>query len=132
VGRTRRLFIETQTYLPAMVAAVRRGGARLVRRSFTAAADLTSLEETVVVNCTGLGSAGLFGKNDLVPVQGQLTVLKADPRVGYTLSAGELYLHPRADGLLLGGTHEFGAARPSFDPHAEERLLEIFRRISPG
>ena len=39
------------------------------------------------------------------------------------LSAGELYLHPRADALLLGGTHGFGDVSPSFDPQAEERIL---------
>jgi glycine/D-amino acid oxidase-like deaminating enzyme len=123
VGWTRRLFIETQTYLPALLRLIRRDGARLMRREFERVEELASLPEAVVVNCTGMGSAGLFGKRDLVPVRGQLTGMRPDPRITYTLSAGELYLHPRADALLLGGTHGFGDASPSFDPQAEERIL---------
>jgi glycine/D-amino acid oxidase-like deaminating enzyme len=123
VGRTRRLFVETQTYLPALLALIRRGGAHLVRREFGRAEELASLPEAVVVNCTGMGSAGLFGKRELVPVRGQLTAMRPDPRVTYTLSAGALYLHPRADALLLGGTHGFGEAGVSFDTQAEERIL---------
>jgi hypothetical protein len=129
VGRTRRLFIETHTYLPALLGVVRRAGARLMRREFGSAEELASLPEPVVVNCTGMGSAGLFGKRDLVPVRGQLTAMRPDPRVTYTLSAGALYLHPRADVLLLGGTHGFGEASVTFDPKAEDRILAGFAAL---
>jgi glycine/D-amino acid oxidase-like deaminating enzyme len=129
VGRTRRLFIETPTYLPALEALVRQAGARFHQRVFTAASDLASLPEPVLVNCTGMGSAGLFGRADLVPVQGQLSLLPPDRRFGFTVSADGLYLHPRRDGLLLGGTQVFGAERPVFDPRAEEQILAGFRSL---
>ncbi len=129
VGIEQRLFIETQRYLPALMQMVRRAGVAIRRRSFRDPAELGSLQERLIVNCTGIGSAGLFGHDDLVPVQGQLTQLRADPRLNYTLTAPGLYLHPRADGLLLGGTQEFGVLRPRFDAAAEERILAGMREL---
>ncbi len=129
VGVEERLFIETQRYLPALMAAARRAGITIRRRTFREPGDLGRLPERLIVNCTGLGSAGLFGHDDLTPVQGQLTRLRPDPRIGYTLSAPGLYLHPRADGLLLGGTQDFGVLRPRFDPAAEERILAGMREL---
>jgi glycine/D-amino acid oxidase-like deaminating enzyme len=135
VGIEQRLFIETQRYLPALMAAVRKAGVAIRRRTFSNEEELGRLPERLIVNCTGLGSAGLFGHGDLVPVQGQLTRLRPDSRIGYTLSAPGLYLHPRGDGLLLGGTQEFGVLRPVFDPVAEERILtgmrELYRSAQP-
>jgi glycine/D-amino acid oxidase-like deaminating enzyme len=129
VGTEERLFIETHRYLPALMGAVRRAGMTIRRRTFAAPEELGSLPERLIVNCTGLGSAGLFGHGDLIPVQGQLTRLRADPRLDYTLSAPGLYLHPRRDGLLLGGTQEFGVLRPRFDDAAEERILAGMRQL---
>lgn len=123
LGLEERLFIETQRYLPALMGAVRKAGMAIQRRTFRNAVDLGQLRERLIVNCTGMGSAGLFGHADLIPVQGQLTRLQADSRINYTLSAPGLYLHPRRDGLLLGGTQEIGVLQPRFDPAAEERIL---------
>lgn len=128
-GIEERLFIETQRYLPALMQAVRKAGIAIRRRTFAAPEELGRLSERLIVNSTGLGSAGLFGHDDLVPVQGQLTRLKPDPRIGYTLSAPGVYLHPRGDGLLLGGTQDFGVLRPRFDPAAEERILTSMREL---
>jgi len=129
VGMEERLFIETQRYLPTLMAAVRGAGIVVERRTFAEPRDLERLPQQLIANCTGLGSAGLFGHDDLIPVQGQLTRLKPDSRIGYTLSAPGLYLHPRADGLLLGGTQEFGVLRPRFDRVAEERILAGMREL---
>lgn len=129
LGLEERLFIETQRYLPALMGAVRKAGMAIQRRTFRDAADLGQLRERLIVNCTGMGSAGLFGHADLIPVQGQLTRLQADSRINYTLSAPGLYLHPRRDGLLLGGTQEIGVLQPRFDPAAEERILAGMRQL---
>ena len=43
-------------------------------RKFDTPRDLMSLNESVIVNCTGLGSKTIFNDNKLVPVKGQLTV----------------------------------------------------------
>ncbi len=129
VGVEERLFIETQRYLPALMGAVRKAGMAIQRRTFRDAAALGRLRERLIVNCTGIGSVGLFGHADLIPVQGQLTRLQADSRLNYTLSAPGLYLHPRRDGLLLGGTQDVGVLTPRFDQAAEERILAGMRQL---
>ena len=92
------------------------------------------LPEPVIVNCTGLGAKELFGDEELVPIKGQLTVLLPEEEVTYATMAPELYMFPRRDGIVLGGTHERGVWDLSPDPDEETRILtqhsDIFRRMA--
>jgi glycine/D-amino acid oxidase-like deaminating enzyme len=75
-------------------------------RTSRAGSGVATLRETLVFNCTGLGSRELFSDSELHPVRGQLAILLPDPavRYAYTFRAG--YMFPRPDGVLLGGTFE--------------------------
>jgi glycine/D-amino acid oxidase-like deaminating enzyme len=70
-------------------------------------AQVLALPETAIVNCTGLGARALVGDQDLVPIKGQLTVLLPQPEIDYVTLYGSLYMMPRRDGILLGGTYEW-------------------------
>lgn len=129
VGATPGLLIDMPQYLRAIQHDLRRLGVELVQRRFEAPGEIAVLPESVVVNCTGLGSAALFGDTELVPVKGQLTMLPPDPRLRYTLSAGSLYLHPRSEGLLLGGTYVHGDLTTTFDNEAETEILKGFAEL---
>lgn len=49
----------------------------------------------------------LFNDNDLIPIKGQLTFLLPQDEVDYIIIGnGGLYMFPRSDGILLGGTFE--------------------------
>jgi D-amino-acid oxidase len=73
----------------------------------------------VIVNCTGLAAGALFADPDVLPIKGQLTVLAPQPEVDYiTIGPGDLYMMPRQDGIILGGTHERGEW--SLEPNAAE------------
>ena len=65
------LRIEPSIYLDALVRDVRSFGAPIVIRRFDSVRELVGLEERVVVNCTGLGSAELLRDPELIPVKGQ-------------------------------------------------------------
>jgi D-amino-acid oxidase len=69
---------------------------------------IQELPEKLVFNCTGLGAKALFDDDELTPVKGQLTFLLPQPEVQYATIGGDLYMFPRSDGILLGGTHEEG------------------------
>jgi D-amino-acid oxidase len=60
------------------------------------------------VNCTGLGARSLFSDTELMPIKGQLTFLLPQPEVNYAVIAGDLYMFPRRDGIVLGGAHVRG------------------------
>jgi glycine/D-amino acid oxidase-like deaminating enzyme len=112
------IFIDPPIYLPAVLGEFRNAGGRVHIRTFATPAEVGGLPEPVVVNCTGLGARELFGDRELTAVKGQLTVLRPQPEVDYALlTDNDLYMFPRRDGILLGGTHEYGVE--TREPNAE-------------
>jgi D-amino-acid oxidase len=90
------------------------------------------LSEAIVCNCTGLGARELFGDRELTPVKGQLTVLIPQPDVDYAMVTDDLYMFPRRDGIVLGGTFERGVETLEPNAEAAERILSGHRRIFDG
>ena len=84
--RTSQLAIEPSIYLETLMRDFVLFGGKIVIRKFDTPRDLMSLTESVIVNCTGLGSKTLFNDDELVPVKGQLTVCIPQPEVSYRAS----------------------------------------------
>lgn len=137
--------IEPSIYLDALVRDVIMFGGRIVIRKFDTPRDLMSLDEPLIVNCTGLGSRALFEDEELVPLKGQLTVLVPQAEITYgtngggrsTLSRPGVFVHmmPRSDGIVLGGTSERGVW--TLEPNEDERRrivethIELFAAMRP-
>jgi glycine/D-amino acid oxidase-like deaminating enzyme len=68
-------------------------------------ADVTALEENLIVNCTGLGARDIWQDSLVKPVKGQLVILPPQPKLQY-LYSGHGYLFPRQDGVVVGGSEE--------------------------
>ncbi|HEY7475469.1 MAG TPA: FAD-dependent oxidoreductase, partial [Vicinamibacterales bacterium] len=119
VTRTMTMHIEPSVYLHALLTDFRIAGGRVVIREFAEPAAIRELPHPLVINCTGLGAAKLFGDREMLPIKGQLTVLVPQPEVDYlTTGPGDLYMMPRRDGIILGGTHE--RDEWSLDPNPAE------------
>ena len=139
--RTPWLRIEPTIYLDALVRDVLLFDGHIVIRNFNTPEDLTSLRESLIVNCTGLGARELFGDNELIAQKGQLTMLVPQPEVDYATTGGVpgspnargefIHMVPRSDGIALGGTREEGIW--DLKPNAEAQLgiveshIELFR-----
>jgi glycine/D-amino acid oxidase-like deaminating enzyme len=119
VRRLDTLIIEPPVYLTAMLDEFRINGGRIVVRELPERAAILALPEKLVFNCTGLGAKALFDDDELTPVKGQLTILLPQPEVEYAVLHGDLYMFPRSDGIVLGGTHEEGVW--SLDPDLERK-----------
>ncbi len=135
VLRDQALLIEPAIYLPRLMRDVREAGGRIEVREMRSAAEILTLGEPVIFNCTGLGAADLFNDRDMVPVRGQLVFMVPDERVDYvTHGAGEglLYMFPRADGILLGGTYERGMTHLEPDATTTERIVREHARLAQG
>jgi glycine/D-amino acid oxidase-like deaminating enzyme len=91
---------EPSIYLEAIMRDIIAFGGKFIVRKFDTPRDLMSLDESVIVNCTGLGSKALFGDSELMPIKGQLTVLVPQPEINYTMGS----MIPRSDGIVLGHT----------------------------
>ena len=123
--------IEPSIYLDALVEDVLLSGGDIVIRKFDRPRDLMSLEESVIVNCTGLGSYTLFNDRELTPLKGQLTVLVPQPEVDYNTFGGlrrnggfGIHMQPRSDGIILGGTSERGVWSLEPNEVARRRVVE--------
>ena len=132
VRRFTTMLIEPPIYLSAMLREVRLGGARVVVRELASPDEVRALPERVVVNCTGLGARALFGDEELEPVKGQLTVLLPQPEVDYITLGEGLYMIPRRDGVLLGGTFEHGNWSMDVDETARQRIMTGQRALFEG
>lgn len=149
--------IEPSIYLDALVRDFLLFGGHIVIRKFDSPADLMSLSESLIINCTGLGSHGLFGDHELVPLKGQLTHLVPQAEVDYQTSSGGggggqaqggqaapqgaqaqaaqggggigIHMMPRRDGLALGGTSERGVWTLEPNEEARQRIVAAQIRL---
>lgn len=130
VRRVATMFIEPHRYLGAVLRDFRIAGGRVVVGEIADLEQLAAVAEPVIVNCTGLGARDLFGDESLVPIKGQLVVLRPQPGIDYLTvgggrfrTRGSQYMFPRSDGILLGGTFETGVETLEPDPVESERIL---------
>jgi glycine/D-amino acid oxidase-like deaminating enzyme len=123
------MYVETGRYLRQMMRDVQLADGKIEARRFATPADIASLPEALVFNCTGLGSRDLFGDADLHPARGQLVILEPQPEVRYALTGGPGYMFPRPDGILLGGTFELDQWDPTPQPQTVARILTSQKRF---
>ena len=123
------MLIEPNRYLPQVMEDFRIAGGQIKVQEMHDLAELQTLPERVIVNCTGLGAKALFGDEELTPVKGQLTFLLPQPEIDYITLAEDFYMFPRTDGILLGGTHEPGVWTLEPDAAAKQRIISGNARI---
>jgi D-amino-acid oxidase len=124
--------IEPSIYLDALVSDVIANGGRIMIRRFETPRDVSVLEESVIVNCTGLGAKQLFGDAELVPLKGQLIVLVPQEEVTYSSNGGVrnslpgvfVHMMPRRDGIVLGGTSERDVWTMEINDAERKRVVE--------
>ena len=114
------LRFEPSIYLEAVMRDVMLFGGKIVIRNFDTRRDLATLTESLIVNCTGLGSATLFDDRELIPIKGQLTVLVPQPDVTYS-AAGMM---PRSDGIVLGHVSQRGVSSLEVDEVERKRVVD--------
>ena len=128
-----RMRIEPSIYLDALMRDVVLFGGKIVIRKFDTPRDLMTLEESLIVNCTALGSREIFNDQELTPVKGQLTFLVPQPEVNYIINGvlrdgnGGVYqigTMPRSDGIALGRTGESGVWSLEPNEDAIRRTVE--------
>ena len=130
VSRALTMHIEPSIYLPAILADYRLTGGRLVVRDLADVQSVSALPHPLLVNCTGLGAATLFNDAEMLPIKGQLTVLAPQREADYlTVGPGELYMMPRQDGIILGGTHERGEWSLEPNPTEITRIMHGHQRL---
>jgi glycine/D-amino acid oxidase-like deaminating enzyme len=128
VGRFDTMYVETGRFLRELTEDFQIAGGRIAVRRFATPAELTTLPEALIFNCTGLGSHHLFGDTQLVPIRGQMAILLPQPEIRYAFT-GDGYMFPRPDGILLGGTFERGEWKAEPQPADIDRIIADHGRL---
>lgn len=126
VARVRRfttMYAETGHLLRQLMRDVQLAGGKFAVRAFASPAELATLPETLIFNCTGLGAGKLFGDTGIEPVRGQLAVLLPQPGLDYAFAGRMGYMFPRGDGIICGGTFEHGEWDATPDPQVIARII---------
>jgi D-amino-acid oxidase len=128
------MMIEPPIYLNALLQDFYIAGGKIKNQTFESVRDIVQLREKVIINCTGLGSGKLFNDTEIVPLRGQLTVLLPQPEIDYAYIVPSyedlLYMFPRKDGIILGGTMDRGNWSLEPDAAVSERILNGHARIA--
>jgi D-amino-acid oxidase len=99
--------------------------------------SLSSPDAAVVVNCTGVGARSLVPDPAVVPVRGQVVVVKnpgiEEFYINHDLRGYDyVYLFPHGDVVLLGGTSEEDAWDLPARPEVSARILADCAAVFPG
>lgn len=124
------MFIFPSQYLETMLREFRIAGGSIVIQEMHEVREILALPQSVILNCTGLGAKPLFNDAELTPIKGQLTILVPQPEIDYATEPPDgLYMFPRPDGILLGGTHEEGNWDLAPNREAETRIMAAHTQI---
>jgi len=132
VVRFETMYVETGHFLRQTMRDISIAGGKFEVRDFPNPQAILGLSESLVFNCTGLGSRELFGDQDLHPARGQLAILLPQPEIRYAVSGGPGYMFPRADGIILGGSFELDQFDATPDPARIARIVERHRQFFSG
>lgn len=100
--------------------------------------DLTSLDDApVIVNCTGTGARDLVPDPEVVPVRGQVVIVKNPGVDEFYIDHNEespdyVYFFPHGDTVLLGGTAEEESWELPPRPDVTERILQDCAAACPA
>lgn len=128
-------LVRTTTYLPWLVQRLARAGGTLTRLPLAALPD-----HGVVVNATGVSARALAADPEVVPVRGQVVVVEnpgldhwcvdEGPEEGST--EGPLYVLPRGDHVVVGGTADRGRYDPEPDLGVAARIMARAVAVEPA
>ena len=118
------MLIEPSIYLDRLIRDFLVSGGKIRIQNFAGASELNGLTQSLIFNCTGLGAKALFHDDELTAIKGQLIFLLPQPEINYcTVGPDDLYMFPRHDGIVLGGSHELGVWSTDPEPDVTQRTL---------
>ncbi len=117
-------LIETQIFLPWLRKQLENSGVHFYKKDVQSFDEIKN-EFDIVINCAALGSRKLCNDESLVPVRGQVALLA--PKNGMDIfldNEKPLYVVPRKDAIIVGGTYEEGIDSETTEPATIEKLLK--------
>jgi D-amino-acid oxidase len=125
--------VDMSLHLPWLVGRLHALGGTVQRREV---ASLDELDADAVVNCAGLGARELAGDDSLVAVRGQILRVAAPEVREWLLDQSDpqrlVYVVPRIDDVVLGGTADEGAEDRTPDPETTDAIRARCAALIPA
>lgn len=124
-------LIETQIFLPFLQQKLSGMGISFIKREIN---DFSALQQDFdcIINCTALGSRELCSDDSVIPVRGQVVLIATGEHpVFYLDNEMPLYVVPRKDAIILGGTYEVGISEETTEPAALTGILTNAYAVFP-
>ena len=127
--RYETLLVEPPIFLKKLNDDLHRNGVEFKQKTFANVASVLSLQENIIVNCTGLGAKDICSDpSKLIPIKGHLALLKPQSRLTYLFSRNG-HLFPREDAVVIGGTNRVGDASTNPEPAVTQQLLDHIKGV---
>ncbi len=124
-------LIETQIFLPWLQKQLQQSGVELIEKEINNLSELTSSYD-LVINCSALGAGKLCNDDSVIPVRGQVGLLAPKNNLPIYLDNEKmLYVVPRKDAIIVGGTYEERVETETTEPSTIERILNNAYEIFP-
>ena len=124
-------LMETQIFLPYLQQQLQQKGVKFIEKEIKTFDELTN-DYDLVINCSALGARELCNDDTLIPVRGQVALLAPRNNLPiYLDNEKPLYVVPRKDAIIVGGTYEERVESEKTEPATIERILNNAYEVFP-
>lgn len=115
-------LIETQIFLPWLMMELKKMNVEIQQDEVTSLYEIKDAE--VIINCSALGSQQLCNDEELIPIRGQVALIEPGnfPFI-FLDNEMPLYVVPRQDAIIVGGTFEEGIFDTNCEPATLDKIL---------
>jgi D-amino-acid oxidase len=123
-------LIETQIFLPYLQNLLEQKKVSFKGKIINDFSELSSFD--TIINCSALGARDLCNDKTIIPVRGQVALIETDTRRPiYLDNETPLYIVPRKDAMIVGGTHEQNVFEETTEPKTIEHILNTAYEVFP-
>lgn len=133
--RVYELGIDGQLFMNDLYLKVKQKGAILRQCHLESLEDVLSLKESVIINCTSMGSIKLFNDQEFIPIRGQLVYFNNKNNIDYLyfhnidndLSNSNIFfvsVYPWSDRMILGGVYEQNQQEPVVSQEIIDEIIK--------
>jgi D-amino-acid oxidase len=124
-------LIETQIFLPYLQNQLQQNGARFIEKELANFNELSNHYD-LIINCSALGARKLCSDDEVIPVRGQVGLLSPRNQLPiYLDNEKPLYIVPRKDAIIVGGTYEEKVEKETTEPSTIQWILNNAYKVFP-
>lgn len=131
----KELGLDGKLFMANLYKQIQDKGTVFYRHYFSNRKEISALAESIIINCTSMGSRKLFDDQSFIPIRGHMIYLKLQPGVDYAFYQNVpedpnfwIKLYPWHDRAVLGGVFENHQEENKVDEHIIEQLYKYARK----